>query len=77
MYNGTNDEVYYTEFGSVETDDALGTLSAAVVGSNVELLFTPARSPLLHASGHWAINIQNPNNFLCAIATTHHLISGN
>lgn len=41
LYNGTNDEVYYTEFGSVETDDSLGTLSAAVVGNNVNLLFTP------------------------------------
>ena len=41
LNNQTNNEIYYTEFGSVETESSLGEISAEVSGSNIEVYFTP------------------------------------
>ena len=41
LNNETNNEVYYTEFGVVETDESLGKLSAGLSNNNVEVYFKP------------------------------------
>jgi hypothetical protein len=41
LNNATNNEVYYTEFGVVETESSLGVISAGVSGNTVEIYFTP------------------------------------
>ena len=41
LYNQTNNQVYYTEFGVVGNDEYFGTISANVNGQYIEVYFTP------------------------------------
>lgn len=41
LNNIVNNEVYYTEYGSIETQSKLGLISAGISGNNVEVYFTP------------------------------------